>query len=390
MFEVFNPTDTLPSSSDKGRIQYSRDSGDRGGRTGRIGFNQEQCEASRAGAAIVSGRLGSEDGARPRKRQRTGMPATFGKRVIEIDDDDRAVNPKTSSPTLPSHMVPQLSNKALHTHPHSMANKQKGKPGIPEYRSVERTVQMTPRRRNSQLKELEESDDELLTRPAREDRKSQNAKPYSEYLGLHKREQEPESRTFSVEVSPRKVEANSLTGQGGDMKLQDAFVQADGKHRNPDLRESPDELQGEKTVGDSWTESSRGGRQLLPCKIHATTFSLRNIPGKTSPERTFAVKRFRLRHVDYTEQGLVLALDKNVSKFTLRTPECLLAKNEPFYIRKAIRILHGDTPSTIIRVKFSGLESPMDIEFSSEKERWDFCNLVQTIVPGVKVIERTK
>jgi hypothetical protein len=336
--------------------------------------------------------LDNEGDVRLKKRQRTGMPTTSDN-VIEIDDDDLAINPKASSQTTPAPLAQQASNQSSQMRRRPAPYKHKRAPRISEFWGVEKTVQMVPRCGNPQLNEIEDSEDEF-TRSATEERKRRNAMSNSEHVDLKKQEQELRPTKIAVEIPPPEKKANNHTGQDGDVKLQDAFVQVDGKRRNSDFRDSPDELQGDKTVRDSWAVSSQRGRQLSPSKIRITNFSSKNTRAGTSAEKLFAVKQFISGAIcrDSGDQNLVLVFDKNVLKFILKTSRSSVGKIASIDIRKALKITFGSSPSSKIRLHFpkcSDSESTTDIKFSSEKESADFCRLVQELVCDIRVIERS-
>jgi hypothetical protein len=316
------------------------------------------------------------------------MP-TPSENVIEIDDDDLAINPKVSSRTTPASLVQQASNQSSQMSRSLATYKHKGASKIPEYWDVERTVQMVPQRGNPQRNEMEDSEDEF-TRLATEERKRRSALSNSEHMDLKKQKQELRPTKIAVEIPSPDQKVHNHTGQDSDVKLQDAFVQVDGKRRNSDFPDSPDELQGDKTIRDSWAVSSQGGRQLSPSKIRSTNFSSKKTRAGASAERLFAVKRFisGAIHHESGGQDLVLAFDKNISKFILKTSRSSVDKIGSIDITKAIKIFFGNNPSCKIRVCFpksSNSESATDIEFSSEKESADFCKLVQELVRDIKL-----
>jgi sentrin-specific protease 7 len=357
---------------------------------------------------------------RPVKRQRRDIssPASSSA-VIDLvnDEDGKLRSPLLLSPQAPrQHRLSSTSSQSS-----SRARRPtESRNDVDEYRGVEKLMS-TAYRRNSKynLQRKQESlADESSPRNIRQRR------PQSPLLddGTASARLDSGSRPSildSVEIY------NSGNGiQGRSLKesptLQKQFVPTNGRRRTADMRESPDELQGEATVRptpmslsfpknrDPTSESrsaDRSGkdmgkdtRSISPSDIQPTTFSRsrqghgkkqqksRKLVNSKSHLHLFEASFFRmgpLERIASQEEAFEVSFDDNNGTIELQAPNDTgptVIVSIP--VKKISQALQGVNGSRKVRLKLSKMEgssdAEIDMEFRTEKDKDDLCGLLET------------
>ncbi|EFR01208.1 Ulp1 protease [Nannizzia gypsea CBS 118893] len=189
---------------------------------------------------------------------------------------------------------------------------------------------------------------------------------------------------------PKEVEniVNHSSTQGGDRRICD-------------LRESPDELQGNKTIPDVWKEHKNLKREVSPSNIRHTRFTStadRKLPQPPAEKKTkrkstpvtFDLSMFR--YGDFSAEPLSrLAYDTTeTSKFFVTSAgnDVCSSKGRSFDLLRAIKMDYGEPNCSKIRLTFPRSHNPgpefADIEFSSDQEKERFLDFILTKTPSLK------
>lgn len=265
-----------------------------------------------------------------------------------------------------------------------------------EYWNVEETVK--PRASQSKKKgwvgRLGDTDDswdgEAFTRSAREARsEDQNQNCTSQVM-----------TAVEIPVTPTKPDAGEVGDNGS--ALHGKSAKSDGQRRNSDSRESPDALQGDKTVGDSWRLRAGRDRRASPSNIWPTEFSPAISKDNKSGGRQgdhsnkkrqlkFPIQLVRF-DTTFTQQPLQLIVDREDANFSV-IPPTESAGREKLNIARVISILYsGDTGNTKIRLqlpKSQGSPNYVDIQFTNDKDTRRFHSIVKNL-SSAKTVEKEK
>ncbi|OXV08688.1 hypothetical protein Egran_03544 [Elaphomyces granulatus] len=200
--------------------------------------------------------------------------------------------------------------------------------------------------------------------------------------------------------------------------LQRQFVRTDGRRRVSDMRESPDELQGDVTVAPApasldsnckrnnsthprssrrnSSEAEEDVRQPFPNDIQPTIFmnpsqeqqtrggKSQKTSWKGSRLRLFKASLFRfggVERVPSSESAVEFVLDKAHQTLELADGnECETVGNVTVPLQKVTRVFQGLDDSRKIQLQLSKsegfLDERVDIEFVSQKDKADMCNLL--------------
>ncbi|KAL1989293.1 hypothetical protein VTN96DRAFT_55 [Rasamsonia emersonii] len=362
-----------------------------------------------------------DDSERPVKRQRRD--------VINLVDDEDAKR-RTSSPTLSPEASRQHRLSSASSQSSARGRKPPESKNVCEYRGVEKM--MTSALRGSNNKQSPQKKQELLSDDGRGEPSAHNMKhrhlqsPISDdetaSARLGHRTKRPVFESVEIRNSPNGIGARS--GEESP-RLQKLFVPTDGKRRTSDMRESPDELQGEATVQpapsslsvnyrrDHTSESRssdrsekdarKGTQRISPSDIKPTTFTssrqsegkkqrkLRKVTSGKSHVRLFEASLFRFGSVERVaseKQAFDVGFDSSNETIGLAAvSETEVDKGATIPVRKVALALQGMDGSRKVRLKLSKTEGAfdetVDIEFQSEKDKLDLCNLLET--KGVKI-----
>lgn len=367
-----------------------------------------------------------DDSERPVKRQRRD--------VINLVDDEDAKG-RTSSPTLSPEAPRYHRLSSTSSQSSTRGKKPPESKNVCEYREVEKLMTSALRRNNN--KQSPQKKQELFADDGRGEPSAHNIKnrqlqsPISddETASARLYHQTKQSVLESVEIrnSPNGIGARS----GGESpRLQKTFAPTDGKRRTSDTRESPDELQGEATVQpapsslsvnhrrDPTLESRssdlpekdarKGTQRASPSDIKPTTFAssrqsegkkqrkLRKVPSGKSHVRLFEASFFRFGSVERTaseNQAFDVVFDSSNETIGLAVvDETEEANSAIIPVRKVAQALQGMDGSRKVRLKLSKTEGQfheaVDIEFQSEKDKLDLCDLLET--KGVKIRKKER
>ncbi|EGE04064.1 Ulp1 protease [Trichophyton equinum CBS 127.97] len=180
---------------------------------------------------------------------------------------------------------------------------------------------------------------------------------------------------------------------------------SDDRHID-DLRESPDELQGNKTVPDTWKEHSGLKREVSPSNIRHTRFTStgdrkalqqpteKKLKGKPSLI-TFDISVFR--YLDFSAKPVCrLAYNTETFKFLVipAGDDVVPSKTRSFDLLRAIKMDYSEVNCGKIRLSFPRLQKPgaefADIEFPSDQERERFWRFLQKRSPSLKRYSRKR
>ena len=243
--------------------------------------------------------------------------------------------------------------------------------------------------------------DEAFTREAREERVR------SQLAGLGQKSQPRAWQLKAVEIPVQK--SNKRTGQGNNPELRNKFASTDAQSRNDTPRESPDELQGEKTVSDVWRQAearhniSRSSPNDIPPTNLSPASGKKLLNGR---QRTDIRKKkqsrsiFSIQFIRFDDQtlhsspcrALELVLDEDSECFFVESQKTRLSRY--FDINRINHVICSDDEGNKkIRLKYPGSQirtnNNVDIEFSNEK---DYCSF-QAIISQpdlVRVLHKTK
>lgn len=317
------------------------------------------------------------------------------KEVIEIDDDKPTSPTPVAKPTSPIRsLISQRPTAGGYSHP-----KQRAIPAISEYMDVEKQVRpfgaIAGRKewRNYSGDEItDDFDPEGFTRGSRNGRTSHTAVPATSRESPRERHR----KGFSIMSA---VEIPKTCKEGKNCKV-DESEREDTVRRRLALRESPDELQGDRTIDDSWRTKARSERAVSSSDIRPTCFStsskqrkLRERPKKKdSLEATFTVKMFRCG-ADVIDEPVHLVVGRDERNLVLGST-AKHPSHKTFDLRKVYSVSYDDRDDHAkVRLKFSksaDTEDEADMIFPDGKESRRFCELVKNLVPAVKGVPRER
>ncbi|EAS31065.2 Ulp1 protease [Coccidioides immitis RS] len=317
----------------------------------------------------------NEDGARPRKKQKTEMS-----NVVESDNEKIAHS--SSSLTIPSTLNPRSPVGSC------VRSKQRAIQATLEYWQTEMAVQPPTasaevgKKREDRLGDCyKHFDAEEFVKGARMERISRASVQNPRTELLPKSSVRTRSAMRAVEI-PKQT---AVYGQGAG----DSIDQANDETRNLDLRESSDELQGEKTVRDTWRRKATvSPSNIRPTYFWATPKSRRreDLKRRSGHEKAFCINSFRCG-ADVVDGPLQGVIDKDEVRLLLKTTPTS-APFKSYDIKKAISVYHDfQDDITKLRLKLSragDADNVVDMTFLSGKDCRSFCDLIQKLVPDIK------
>ncbi|KAK2807149.1 hypothetical protein FQN51_004763 [Onygenales sp. PD_10] len=324
---------------------------------------------------VISG--ADRDVSRPRKRQRTSVPDTpRDSEVIELNDDDSTthlVSPRSTKLNEPSH---RRSSEGSSIQSFSTSSKRKGSQGTSEFWATEETVRSWKRKPAPN----DSADEESFTKAAREERigSNVNARPNRTSFEGPGTLRRPE---LLVEISPMaEVESDKHSNPNSKhtpARLDQTFVDMNGKHRNSDPQESPDELAGGVTIGTR----NASFYNDHPADITPTTFSLNPRGGRRGDRKRDKLSHETEHHItrfdDETwdkEDNCSLIVDESSNKIYARTADGNCCPGE-IDIKNIFLISHNVDSSLKVQVKtnnFADSTKETLIEFATPKGSYDF------------------
>ncbi|OJJ32975.1 hypothetical protein ASPWEDRAFT_599768 [Aspergillus wentii DTO 134E9] len=285
-----------------------------------------------------------------------------------------------------------------------------------EYRQVENNMrinrsQISPKLGPNKQRRLISPDDESFTENAAKQRRSFASDQDVELLDLNTFNHEPKHEVLqSVEIQKRKESTRDRDARKSP-PLRNQFVASDGRRRNSDMYESPDELQGAVTVGpapmtldESRNKNVRGRteageraepaapQQSSPSDIQPTNFasSPRQSKAKKNRKKTnhgkgpqnqllFEATLFRWGTFEQSSSdGKSVEVHINNLDGTIRLAGRAVDQGIPY--RRVTLIYQGQHPSCKIRLRLSKTEAEpgdIDIELSSRREQETLCSFFQ-------------
>ncbi|KAH8434556.1 SUMO protease ULP2 [Aspergillus melleus] len=399
-FGSLKPVDTLSGRArDSGPVRAQRKQSYRGNKSPGFGTRTFQSD----------GITDFDSPERPlKRRRRDSLGAPLGK-TISISDDDimEQAAPDTSS----------LAGSSARRSSVSSQTTGKGKRGmkgiiVDEFREVERNVRI-PRESPSKKHHrwwVDDDREEQFTENAAKERRLSASKPTVE-PGFEK------SRNPRHEVL-ESVEIHGLNGTSENSTSKDHPPEP-RPYRAFDLRESPDELQGEATVrpaptminramqlpnDDSEVEeqpTSSGRQQLSPHDIRPTSFISASSTNKKKPNKkpkqkknhsiyqTFKITYLRVgsleQHVPKGEtKDLVFDLENDVISYPGRANTQV-----PVALDRVIKVEQSKSASRKMRfglTRTKGTGDQMDIELLLPEAKREVCALFNK--HGVKIVSR--
>ncbi|PGH11894.1 hypothetical protein AJ79_04586 [Helicocarpus griseus UAMH5409] len=338
--------------------------------------------------------LSEQDGSHPRKRQRTANRPSSPE-VIEVDDDQLsflADSPATARPVSRSQRPSSQTSSHLDQ---SFSSKQKGSQ-TKEFWGVEDLMQDFKTKKSPEQPHL--TDDEEFTMKARSQRKGENAiqnvRPGGSDLSR------PAEKMVAVEVSPvRQLDDKSDARAGkreSPERLANTSVQTDGQRRNSNIRDSPDELQGGITIGETWRARSQDHGDRKSSDIIPTNFSLKKQERKRPDNRyklSVHISSFRITAFDdktwLPETPCTLIVNTRGGNFYVQGGDGAYDPKE-FNIQNINQITHGGDKATVKFPKTHEQREDPNIQFLSEKECVDFCMLAQELNTHMKISEKDR
>ncbi|KAF3479523.1 Ulp1 protease family protein [Arthroderma uncinatum] len=177
----------------------------------------------------------------------------------------------------------------------------------------------------------------------------------------------------------------------------DCTVLDDNRLRTYDLKESSDELQGDKTIPDSWRERGVSPGDLRHSKFTTPTKSRQKTVSRQedkNPKRKSEPVSFDLctfRHGDFHAKPVSrLIYNRDTSKFSITSAgDSSSSKQRTFDFMKAIGMYYSEHAECgKVRINFpksqDAVDQVTDIEFTSEHEKKKFWNLMHKASPSLK------
>ncbi|KAE8150181.1 hypothetical protein BDV25DRAFT_154908 [Aspergillus avenaceus] len=372
---------------------------------------------SSGGSLLPSeGKAQHEEQERPPKRRRRGSQDSISGKTINISDDDvveQVIPPDDLSiPGPSSRLSPTLSQHSGRTKLWDLNSKRNSR-GVSEYRDVQRNVEL-PRSSNRHLKRhirfpSEDNLTEQFTENAAKERRAQSSNVHTQPNNLERSDRAPRQEIMeSVEIHPHTPDEKPLGTSSPKRGVETNWKSA------LNSRESPDELQGDATVGpaplslDRKSENTnspgekRGRREIgqrsSPADIQPTVFTESRKTKKKKaqhPESKFSLKYFdatflRFGDLEHVSNGATDPFKFAVEKGNGPVSINFLSQDKKVPLEKLMKILQGESPSCHARLEFlkkSTDNGVMDIIFVSRQEQETFCNLITGLCfPQVKLV----
>ncbi|QSS53197.1 Ulp1 protease [Histoplasma capsulatum var. duboisii H88] len=382
-FAKFAPRNTLISRADRKQI-HTLVGSDRNKPLRSVSLGQDASDLLRE----------LEEGKRPRKRRRTDDSHALAEVIVVNDDDPIIRSESPSSPRPNSYDLRHLSQNTPISNNRGPTNQREST--THEFWNVERRMQDFKSKRPQTPNVTE---DELFTMEAKAQRLGRKIGTAIARPGGPGLSGASEKASAVVGVPP----INNLGGacatesetHSSTDKLADSFARTGSQRRGSYTRESPDELQGDKTVPEAW----RGG---------AAKDRLDTMQGDISPTNFSVVmkkdrKRTDKRHRDSPTH--MHSFSVTMFRDTVRTVEewcTLIAKDGTFFVKsdngpwmskeflieKINSIWHGGPRVAVKFPMVSGSIDELKIQFSSEKEAIGYCKLMWELNNDVKLRDK--
>ncbi|OJD25328.1 hypothetical protein ACJ73_03301 [Blastomyces percursus] len=330
------------------------------------------------------------EGSRPRKRRRTDESQAPAE-VVEVNDDSiidsealSSIGPRTYSLSRLSQTSPIINHRGSANQKESITH---------EFWNVESRMQNF-KNKKPRLPDLTE--DELFTMEAKAQRLRNKivtsiSRPGGSSLSS------PSERTVAVEVSPSgnsgEAGGQEAETQGSAASLAGSTVQMDGQLRDSYARESPDALQGDKTVPESWRCGVKDRLGRMPGDISPTNFSIVKKDRKRTDRRhrvssnhahSFPVTMFDHK-TDTVEEQCTLIVKNDAFLVTNNTGSWI---SKGFSIGKINLIWHGGPRVAMKFPMASGSTDDLKLQFSSDKEAVEYCSLMGELNNTVKLRDK--
>lgn len=281
-----------------------------------------------------------------------------------------------------------LSSPVQQASPNSIrGSKSKGskRSGVGEFRGVEESIRVNSSQGSTGSHRRQSSDDiDHFTGNAARQRKSE-ALTAGHAPGSINHDSKPEVLE-SVEVPvPKKVARKAESPP-----LQGQFIAVDGTHRSFDMQgspESPDELQGEKTIHPVVSSVLRSPRKeedmrqrSSPSDIQPTQFTSRsNGRLKSRKQALFDAVYLRFQDRVWPRPGdKVVTIRVNPANGIVEIENADDPGNpEKIYIDQIVHVVQGDGTSRNVALQFErngDFVNRMDIVLSSEEDKMGLCN----------------
>ncbi|ODH37026.1 hypothetical protein ACO22_02668 [Paracoccidioides brasiliensis] len=337
---------------------------------------------------VVAVTQDEEKGNHPRKRQKTDdSPASAD--VIEVNDDESVIRVEPPFSARSRNFGQRYSSKTRSISQQDCTT--------PEFWNVEGRVQDF---KDKTLRAPDLTEDERFTMEAKAQRFGKKTSPhFARTVGSHLLS--PTEQMLTVELSP----LDKLDGAGpmqaetmGSAEiLENSFVQTDGQLQFSDILDSPDEIQGEKTIRETWRSNFEGHQNRMPGDINPTNFSRAKRDRKhavhrirlSNHTRSFSVRSFDDR-MQTVEGKCTLIVNTRASTFTIRNDDDDdSSQSREFNILKINQVLYGGPRAAVKFPLSSGARDDINIRFSTEKECWDYCILMGELNSSSKLTEKT-
>lgn len=350
---------------------------------------------------------------RPTKRQRGDSPdAPFGG-TISISDDDVMEQAAPENSSIAGYSARRSSASSQATGKGKRARKGNQ---VDEYREVERNVRI-PRESPSKKhyrRPVDDERDERFTEDAARQRRLLTPNQFFKPAGI----EIPRKPKHEVLQS---VEIHGVNGDMGNTSSNHYSREA-GPNRAADLRESPDELQGDATVRPAPTVLSRSAvrlsndepaaeeqpapsrrQQLSPHDIRPTNFSSASSTNKKKPNKKFKPKKGlsvdKIFKVIYLRlEALELHVPEGETKdlsFDLTNRSISFSGRAnaltSLSLDRVTKIEYSEDSSRKVRLcltRTKGTGDQLDIELSAPEAKRDLCALLNSI--GAKIVKRTE
>ncbi|KKZ61639.1 hypothetical protein EMCG_03824 [[Emmonsia] crescens] len=381
-FANFTPLNTLLSSSDRKQTHTF------------AGRHRDKPIRPVSRVQDVTGVLQEEqEGSQPRKRRRTDdTPASS--EVSEVNDDDSIIHTESTSSTRPNNFSLRHMSQASPILSHRGSSSQK-ESTTHEFWNVESRMQDFKSKKPRALDLIE---DELFTMEAKAQRLGNKTGTSLPRQGGPVLSDTPK-QMVAVEVPPiynlDGTGATRAESKGPADSLAGSFVQADGQRRNSHIRDSPDELQGDKTVPEAWKNGIQDRQGKMPGDISPTNFSIMKKDRARADKRhrnpsnhrhSFSVMIFDNK-AQTVEERCTLIVNIRSGTFSVRSDNGPWMSKE-FFSQKINGIWHGGPRVAVKFPMASGSIDDINIQFSSEKEAVEYCNLMWELNSDVKVRDR--
>ncbi|EEQ89286.1 Ulp1 protease [Blastomyces dermatitidis ER-3] len=339
----------------------------------------------------ASGVVQELEGNRPRKRRRTDeiqAPAE----VIEVNDDDSIIHTESPSSTRPrTYSLSYLSQSSPIINHHGSANQKESI--THEFWNVESRMQDF---KNKKPRVPDLTEDELFTMEAKAQRLGNNIGTNISQSGGSSLSR-PSEPMVAIEVSPignlGGAEGTEEETQGSAGSLADSTVQTDSQLHDSYTRESPDALQGDKTVPESWRSGVKDRLGRMPGDISPTNFSIVKKDRKRADRRrrissnhTHSFPMSMFDHKMETVEKQCTLIVKNGSFLVTSDTGSWVSKE--FSIDKINLIWHGGPRVAMKFPMASGSTDDLKLQFSSEKEAVECCNLMGELNNTLKLRDK--